>query len=400
MNKKIITLLKMILLSLGLIAVVIAVDRKSGLKVASGDAAGTTSHYFAMGTSVSVNVYGLEQSNTGTVDENAFKEQIVAEIKALDHKLLSWRSTESELGGLNSSIAQGTEQSIEISTELYVVLKQSLDICRASEGALDITIRPLAMLWNIEGDKDLSSDTTFMPPNERDIEEALKHVDYEAITILSESYSNAPVIDDSQGLNSSDKTDNYKADNYEAVNYYVSSSSKDIIIDLGATGKGYALDKAKDILDEENVKGALITVGGSVLVYGKKSDGSSWRVGVRDPLKPNDTSAMIGYLEFDPGTTTCVSTSGGYEKYKTYEGRDYHHILDSKTGYPSDSGLLSVTVVCDNGLVSDGLSTACFVLGYERSLPLLEKYNAQAVFMDNNGDIIVTDGLKACWVEQ
>jgi len=427
MNKKIVTLLKMILLSLGMIAVAIAANKKSGHNVDTGDAAGTTSHYFAMGTSVTVNIYAGEKN----VDAEAIKEQLVADIKSLDKQLLSWRSADSEIGRLNSNIAESEEVRTQISEELYVVLKQSLDICSASEGALDITIRPLAMLWNIEGDggndnaldnvpdnaySNVSNDVTsnvanaeFVPPTSKEINAALEKVDYQAIALLSEASDNTTDANDSQSM-SLDDTNNASdsqsmnsselSNSYKAVNYYVSSSSKDIVIDLGATGKGYALDKAKAVLDDAKVEGALVTVGGSILVYGEKADGSSFKVGVRDPLKPDDTNAMIGYLEFAPGTVTCVSTSGGYEKFKTYEGKDYHHILDSKTGYPSDSGLLSVTVVCDNGLVSDGLSTACFVLGYERSLPLLEKYNAEAVFMDSNGDIMVTDGLKDCWIEQ
>lgn len=419
MNKKIVTLLKMILLSLGMIAVAIAVNKKSEQNVDTGDAAGTTSHYFAMGTSVTVNIYAGEKN----VDAEAIKEQLVADIKSLDKQLLSWRSADSEIGRLNSNIAESEEVKTQISEELYVVLKQSLDICSASDGALDITIRPLAMLWNIEGDRgndnvqnnvpnNVTSNVAnaeFVPPSSKEINAALEKVDYQAIALLSEASDNTTDANDSQSM-SSDDTINASdsqsmnsselSNSYKAVNYYVSSSSKDIVIDLGATGKGYALDKAKAVLDDAKVEGALVTVGGSILVYGEKADGSSFKVGVRDPLKPDDTNAMIGYLEFAPGTITCVSTSGGYEKFKTYEGKDYHHILDSKTGYPSDSGLLSVTVVCDNGLASDGLSTACFVLGYERSLQLLEKYNAEAVFMDNNGDIMVTDGLKDCWIEQ
>ena len=376
MNKKIVTLLKMILLSLGLIAAVSVAGKNKGHKVDFGEEAGTTSHYFAMGTSISVSVYSEDKS----VDENSLKEKIVEDIKRLDQQVLSWRSTTSELGEVNNN----TVGSTQISEELYVVLKQSLQICKDSEGALDITIRPLAALWNIEGD----NQGEFVPPTKEEIDEVLKLVDYEAITLLSERYSTSSALDEA------------KPQSNENTNYYVTCASEGIIVDLGATGKGYALDKAKAVLEDSKVEGALVTVGGSILVYGEKADKSSFKVGVRDPLKPNDTNAMIGYLEFAPGTITCVSTSGGYEKFKTYEGKDYHHILDSKTGYPSDSGLLSVTVVCDNGLASDGLSTACFVLGYEKSLPLLEKYDAEAIFMDSNGDIIVTDGLKDCWVEQ
>lgn len=367
MSKKVVTLLKMILVSIGLIAIATIADRKNSNDAGSEYDAENTEYYFAMGTTISVSVY----TGRDSVDDTAIREKIVDEIENLDQKLLSWRNAESELGRVNNN----TDGRNRISTELYVVLKQSLDICEDSQGALDITIRPLAALWNIEGD----SDKEFVPPTVQEIEEALQKVDYNNIELISEQYG--------------------ESSNSTEADYYVYKKSDDIIIDLGATGKGYALDKAKTVLDEEQASGGLITVGGSVLVYGKKNNKDSWKIGVRDPLKPDDTGAMIGYLEFEPGTITCVSTSGGYEKFKSYEGKEYHHILDSQTGYPADGGLLSVTVVCENGLVSDGLSTACFVLGYEKSLPLLQKYDAQAIFMDLNGNIIVTEELKDNWVE-
>lgn len=365
MNRKVVTLLKMLILSIGLIGAV-ALFRNN--KDDDEDVVVDTGYGFAMGTSISVSIYD------NSADSTQITESINKEIKTLDEELISWRTDGSELAELNNNYV--TTQGYEISPELYIVLKQSLVLCRDSNGALDITIRPLASLWNIEGD----TDEEFLPPSDDKIEEALEYVDYDKVEIIAESYSNG-------------------AKEVVEENHYIYLSQDDMILDLGATGKGYALDKAKEILEESQVDGAMVTVGGSILVYGEKSSGESWKIGVRDPLKPNDTSAMIGHIEFEPGTVTCVSTSGGYEKFKTYEGKDYHHILDSQTGYPADSGLLSVTVVCENGLVSDGLSTACFVLGYEKSLPLLEKYDAEAVFMDSDENIIVTDGLKDYWVE-
>ena len=127
-------------------------------------------------------------------------------------------------------------------------------------------------------------------------------------------------------------------------------------------------------------------------MYGAKKDGSSFRVGIRDPQ--GDAEDMTGYLEFASNSNTCVSSSGDYEKFIEKDGTRYHHILNRTTGYPAESGLASVTVVCQNGLYSDALSTACYVLGYEKSLPLLQKYKAEAVFIDKENQVTVTDGLK------
>ena len=106
---------------------------------------------------------------------------------------------------------------------------------------------------------------------------------------------------------------------------------------------------------------------------------------------------MIGYLEFPGESNLCISTSGDYEKYVEYEGRRYHHILDRTTGAPVDTSLRSVTVVCENGLQSDGLSTACFVLGEGKARELLAGYQAEAVFVYDDQTIRMTDGLKAYW---
>lgn len=163
-------------------------------------------------------------------------------------------------------------------------------------------------------------------------------------------------------------------------------------------GKGIACDRIKDLLDEDMIaqredtgtQGAIVSVGGSILVYGKKPDGEKWTVAIQDPRGPD--GEYMGVLSLDD--TTVVSTSGDYEKYFMENGKRYHHILDPHTGYPAESGLISVTVVCENGLLSDGLSTACFVLGKERGLKLLEEYGAEGVIIDKDKKVTVTDGLQ------
>ena len=141
---------------------------------------------------------------------------------------------------------------------------------------------------------------------------------------------------------------------------------------------------------KKEVSGAVIAVGGSILLYGSKADGSDWNVAVQNP-RGQDGEAM-GLLSLSG--TTNVSTSGDYEKYFMQDGKRYHHILDPSTGYPADSGLISVTIVSDSGLLSDGLSTACFVLGKEKGEKLLETYGAEGVFIDQNKKVTVTKGLK------
>lgn len=306
---------------------------------------GQTVYSFAMGTSVSVSLYNAPEGE---------EETLAQAVKNLDEQQISWRQEGSELYRLNHTYTEG--QATVISDTLYVALTQAYNICRDSEGALDITIRPLANLWNIES----ATVEDFVIPNKSQITAALAKTGYESVTI------------------GEDRS--------------VTLAKSGMILDLGAVGKGFALDVVQQILKEDGVGGATISVGGSVLVYGEKKDGSSFRVGIRNPQ--GDADDMIGYLEFASDSNTCISTSGDYEKYIEKDGIRYHHILDRENGYPAESGLSSVTVVCQNGLYSDALSTACYVLGYERALPLLQKYKAEAVFIDRNNQITVTDGLK------
>lgn len=343
MNKKIKTLLKMLILALGLLGLFIVITKKmkpEEIKDAE------TIYDFAMGTSVTIKLYGVE-------DEEAYAGDIVTRINDISDNLISWRVEKSQLYDLNNNYKTG--EKFAISDELNEILSMSYKICKDSDGALDITIRPLANLWGIE---DATADT-FSIPDFQDIVDMVPEIGYENITL-----TNGGVI-----LN-----------------------KDDMLLDFGATGKGYALDVIREEYIKDKVDGAIITIGGSVLVYGEKYNGKDWNIGIRDPF--GEEGDMIGYLSFASGTNMCISTSGDYEKYIEKDGIKYHHIFDRVTGYPASAGLASVTVVCENGLASDGLSTACFVMGYDSSLPLLEKYKAEAVFVLTSGEIIVTDGLK------
>lgn len=216
-------------------------------------------------------------------------------------------------------------------------------VSELSGGAFDLTIGPLSSLWNFDED-------TQLVPEEDGIKKALSTVDYEKVQVSSKSVT-------------------------------VSEGQR---VDLGAVGKGAACDAAKAYLEKSGVKGAVVSVGGSIVAFGKRNKaGDKWRIAVRHPRQEN---AYIGVINLSEG---FVSTSGDYEKYFEKDGTRYHHILDANTGYPADSGLSSVTVVCNSGLLGDALSTACFVLGEEKSKPLLDEYSAAAVFVDKDLNVSV-----------
>ena len=167
-------------------------------------------------------------------------------------------------------------------------------------------------------------------------------------------------------------------------------------LDLGGIAKGYAADLLRAQLEKEGVTSATLDLGGDVFVMGKKSDGSDWRIAVKDP---GDTESYLGIVA---ASDAFIVTSGVYERYFEENGVRYHHILDPKTGCPAESGLVSVTVLCKNGAWADALSTACFVLGTDKALALRDDLAAQGVafelvFVTDDGRVLYTGGLAAAF---
>lgn len=163
-------------------------------------------------------------------------------------------------------------------------------------------------------------------------------------------------------------------------------------LDLGGIAKGYAADLLRARLEKEGVTSATLDLGGDVFVMGRKTDGSDWRIAVKDPA---DTESYLGVVS---AADKFIVTSGVYERYFEENGVRYHHILDPKTGCPAESGLVSVTVLCGNGAWADALSTACFVLGPDGALALRDDLADQGtdfelILATDDGRVLYTDGL-------
>lgn len=222
------------------------------------------------------------------------------------------------------------------------VLEACLDVSEKSGGAFDVTVGKLSELWGIGTENERI-------PDADEIAAVISECGYEKISLDGSSIS----------------------------------FDGDFSVDLGAVGKGMACDYIMSYLKStKDVRGGVVSVGGSIVVYGQRNKaGDKWRVAVRHPRNEGE---LLGVITLSEG---FVSTSGDYERYFEEDGKRYHHILDPQSGYPSDSDLISVTVVCDSGMLSDALSTACFVLGSEKGERLLAQYGASGVFVDKDMNI-------------
>lgn len=268
-------------------------------------------------------------------------------LRETEEKYLSWTDESSEVFQIN----QAEGQTVQISEELAGYLEKALKLAEDSGGAFDPTMGKVIRLWDIGGENP-------HVPDEEELKRCLEETGYENLDLDGETAAIKSGAD----------------------------------LDLGAVGKGIGCDLVMDYLKEqEQVSGMILNLGGSsVAVYGEKPDQSPWRVAVRDP--EDGDSGYLAAVTLKGGE--FLSTSGNYEKYFMEDGKRYHHIIDPKTGYPVWNGLTSVTVICDSGLLADGLSTACFVLGREDAVPLLEMYHAEAAFVDEDHNIYLTPGMK------
>ena len=281
----------------------------------------------AMGTILTQKVYGDFASKD--------IENIKAVVDGLDDTI-SWRKDNSDIAKLNGGATIK-------SAYLRELVSQCSEVSALSGGVFDITVGGVSQLWSI-GEEDERI------PADEEIKAEIQNVGYGKIRFGEDTLS----------------------------------LSEGVKLDLGAVGKGAACDMVKAYLDMSDAEGAIVSVGGSILAWGNYNKaGDKWQIAVAHPRNEGE---YLGILSIDEG---FVSTSGDYERYFEKDGKRYHHILDATMGYPAETDTISVTVVCDSGMLADALSTTCFILGEEKSEPILEKYGASAIFVDKDLDISI-----------
>lgn len=286
--------------------------------------------FLAMDTVMTVTYYGGDDS---------LLDQANALVEDLESKLSTTREG-SDIFRINSA-GNG-----KISGETEMILKKALHVCEKTEGALDISLYPVLKAWGF-------TTGSYQVPGEEALQSLLSQAGYEKIRLEGNQVS-IP-----EGME----------------------------LDLGSIAKGYTGDAILAMLKAEGITSAMVDLGGNIQTLGGKPGNTPWKIALKNP----SGEGYLGYLSL-AGQTAI--TSGSYERFFEENGRRYWHILDRETGFPADSGLVSVTVVGEDGALCDGLSTALFVMGKEKGLAFWrDSQDFEAIFVEENGNITVTNGI-------
>jgi thiamine biosynthesis lipoprotein len=241
----------------------------------------------------------------------------------------------------------------DVSYEYYSVIKDSIVYGEITDGAFDITVQPILDLYSI------SFQNFQRPPSKKEIEEELNIVDYNKIAIDG--------LCEVENISCSIRID------------------KNMKITLGAIAKGYAIDKVLYTLREKGFKNILVNAGGDMRGIGKKADGEPWNIALENPDKKGDYLLNFNLIN------KAIATSGNYERYFN-ENKSFHHIVNPKTGYSAQE-CISVTIIAKTAMQADIMATSIFVLGPDKGIEMIEKYNdIEGLIVTKNREIIKSSG--------
>ncbi len=285
---------------------------------------------YLMNTYMVFETYGRNAENA-----NADIEKLISDYDGL----FAVNNEQSDISKINTHAGTFAE----VSSETAKLISEACNLSEITNGMLDISVYPIVKAWGFTEEK-------YRVPSHDELGALLEYVDYSKINV-SDGMVKIP-----EGM----------------------------MVDLGAVAKGYACDKAVEILKSYNVKSSMLNLGGNVYCLGKNPEGRAWNVGIKSPF---DDNSVIGYVTV---SDKSVVTSGSYERYFEEDGVRYWHIMDPSTGYPADSGLRSVTIIADSSLYADALSTAIFVGGSEMAKRLQSARGDFEYVLVNSDNIIIS----------
>ncbi|MHB9131652.1 MAG: FAD:protein FMN transferase [Armatimonadota bacterium] len=298
---------------------------------------------YLMGTLLELLVYAPDRATADRVMARAFTE--VARLETL----LSTYQKESDVSRLNRAPAH---QPVTVAPEMIALLQRSRELTALTTGAFDVTIGPLVTVWQQAAAADKLPTTAALAA-------AQSRVGIAHLSIAPEGRTVSPLLDG-------------------------------IYTNFGGIGKGYALDRAAEVLQAQGITAALLNFGGQVLVVGFPPKQSFWTVEVRDPHDPWTEEKRLTEVRLTAGS---ISTSADYARGLTIQGRPYSHIIDPRTGQPVD-GMLSVTVIASTATDADALSTGLYVLGMRDGQGLIEKQQLAVMMVDSRGAVVKSPAFR------
>lgn len=272
-------------------------------------------------------------------------DEAVSEIQRIEKIISSW-DEQSETAKINNNAGI---QPVKVSPELFGLIERSIKISDITDGAFDITYASMDNIWKFDG-------TMTMAPAASDIKKSIAKIGYQKIVLDPE---NSTVFLPVSGMR----------------------------IGFGAIGKGYAADRAKELLVSKGVKGGIINASGDLTTWGTKVTGEKWVVGIANPLSKDKVFSWLPIVE------SSVATSGNYEKYVIFNGKKYSHIIDPRTGYPT-TGISSVSIFAKQAELCDALATAVFIMGKDVGLHMINQIDGvEAVVIDSENKIHKSSGI-------
>jgi thiamine biosynthesis lipoprotein len=292
-----------------------------------------------MGTAVEITLLGEDEESAQKAALRAFQE-----IKRIEYLMSPWIES-SDVSRINRSAGS---DGVRVSPETVEVIKRAQEVSKLSDGAFDITVGPLVQLWRKAREEG-------KPPEMEEVKEALNLVNFRNLKIL---YGGK-----------------------------ISLGKKGMNIDLGGIAKGYAVDRAFELLKGLGFRNLVVNAGGDLRVGGSKPDGP-WSIGIQHPRDPEKIIARISLSD------AAMATSGDYEKFFIHQGKRYHHILNPENGFPAE-GCQSVTVFHKEATTADALATAIFALGPEKGYALCQRLEGvDCLIVDRDGKFTFSPNLK------
>lgn len=270
----------------------------------------------------------------------------IKEIERIERVISSWDcKTETSLINKNAG-----DKPVKVSSELFNLIERCIVISKLTDGAFDISYASMDILWKFDG-----SMTSL--PSEEVIKKSVSKVGYKNIILDKKKLT-------------------------------VFLKLKGMKIGFGAIGKGYAADKAKQLLVENGVKSGIINASGDINAWGKQPNGKEWTVGIINPLNKTKVFATL------PIKNQSIVTSGNYEKFVTFSGKRYSHIIDPRTGYPT-SGIISVSIFSKSAELADALATSVFVMGKEVGIDRINQMpNVECIIINDKGKVFTSKNIQ------